>query len=99
MPLAAHPLGEALQADEVLDLGLQLGDGPGGRGLVHDLLFGCLHLGGRRVLDVVGLLELVVQAFGGIEGRLGGPAEELLFPEPLLQPLAAAAEGFGNGVG
>jgi len=37
-------------------------------------------------------------ALGGVEGRLGGPAEELFFPEALLQPFSAAAEGLGNCV-
>jgi hypothetical protein len=76
-----------------LDLGLEFGDGAGGGGLIHHLVF--LVLGFRRgsVFELVPLLL----GQGGFarsvgQGDLGAALDRQLFPKPLLEPFPSAAQ-------
>ena len=95
---AAHLERQALQPLQGVDLGAQLGDGPGGGGAVENGVLGGQQLVLRGVVEVVDVLG--VERRRRHRGRLPSAAlQHLELPQLAFQALAAPAQRLVDGLG
>ena len=93
----SHIESEPLQVLEQCNFSAEISDGPGGGGLIDDLLLDRLNFGVGSVVQVINIVfRKVGQVRGCIDADLGSALQELLFAEPLFQALAAVANRLVN---